>query len=91
MTKNVEIKGKNVVIIDDIISTGHTIIEAAKKAKKKGAKSITAIGVHGLFAENAISKMKKYVDWIYTTNTIEHKTSKIDVLPLVLKELKILK
>ena len=88
MVKYVEIKGKNVVIVDDIISTGHTVIEAAKKARKKGAKSITAICIHGLFAENAIPKMKKYVDKVYSTNTIEHKTNKIDVLPLILKELK---
>ncbi|NQV90913.1 ribose-phosphate diphosphokinase [Candidatus Woesearchaeota archaeon] len=86
MTKDVEIKGKNVIIIDDIISTGHTIIEAAKKANKKGAKSVTAIGVHGLFVEG-MDQLKKHVDYIYTTNTIEHKTNKIDILPLVLKEL----
>jgi len=90
ITRNVEIKEKNVVIIDDIISTGHTIIEAAKKAHKKGAKSVTAIGVHGLFVEG-MDKLKKHVDYIYTTNTIVHKTNKIDVLPLLLKELKSLK
>ena len=88
MVKDIEIKGKNVVIVDDIISTGHTVIEAAKMAKKQGAKSVTAIAVHGLFAENAISKMKKHVNHIYTTNTIENKTNKIDIMPLILEELK---
>ena len=89
MKKIISIKGKNVYIVDDIISTGHTIAEAAKKAKKMGAKSITAIGVHGLFVENAIGKMKKAgVNKVITTNCIEHKTNKIDVTPLLLKELK---
>ena len=89
MIKEVPIKDRNAVIIDDIISTGHTIAEAAKKAKKRGAKSVTAIGVHGLFVENAIDKLKKSgVTRIVTTNCIEHKTNKIDVTELILKELK---
>lgn len=88
MTKPIEIKGKNVVIVDDIISTGHTIIEAAKKAKKLKAKSITAICVHGLFVENAIQKLKRAgINKIISTNTIEHKTNKIDVSSLIIKEL----
>lgn len=83
------IKDRNVVIIDDIISTGHTIVEAAKKAKSLGAKSITAIGVHGLLIEGAMQKMKKAgVNKVITTNCIEHHTNGIDVTPLLLKELK---
>ncbi len=84
----IDLKGKNTVIIDDIISTGKTMIAAAKKARKLGAKSVTAIGVHGLFVENAVEKMQKYVDKIVTTNCIEHKTNKIDVTPLLVKALK---
>ncbi len=88
MIKPIEMKGKNVVIIDDIISTGHTMIEGAKKARKLGAKSVTAIGVHGLFVEKAVDQMKKYFDKVITTNCIEHKTNKIDVTSLLVKELK---
>jgi len=89
MVKLVDVKGKNVVIVDDIISTGHTIAEAAKKAKKMGAKTITAIGVHGLFVEGALSKMKKAgVGKVVTTNCIEHKTNEIDVTDLFVEELK---
>jgi len=84
----IDMKGKNVVIVDDIISTGHTMIEGAKKAKKLGAKSITAIGIHGLFVEHGYEQMKKYFDNIYTTNCIEHKSNKIDVTSLFVKELK---
>ncbi len=88
MVKHVELKGKNVVIVDDIISTGHTMIEAAKMAKKHKAKSVIALGVHGLFVENAVQKMEKYFNQIITTNCIEHKTNKVDVTPLLLKELR---
>jgi len=89
MLKKIDLKGKNVVIVDDIISTGHTIIEAVKKAKKMGAASVSAIGVHGLFVENALSKLKKAgLTKIITTNCIEGTTAKIDVSSLIVEELK---
>jgi ribose-phosphate pyrophosphokinase len=89
MIKPIKIKNKNVIIVDDIISTGHTIIEAAKKAKQHKAKSIAAICVHGLFVENAVRKIKKAgVKKIISTNTIQHKTNQIDVSSILIKELK---
>lgn len=89
MIKPVELKNKEVVIVDDIISTGHTIAEAAKKAKASGAKKIIAIGVHGLLVGEAISIMKKAgVQEIVTTNCIEHKTNKIDVTGLLAEALR---
>jgi ribose-phosphate pyrophosphokinase len=89
MIDPIDIKGKNVVIVDDIISTGHTISEAAKDARKRGAKEVYAIGVHGLLVEDAVDKLKKAgVKQVITTNCIEHKTNKIDVTPLLLEELK---
>lgn len=89
MVKPISIKNKNVVIVDDIISTGHTVVEAARQAKKLGAKTVSAICVHGLFVENAIPKLKKAgVSKIISTNTIEHKTNKIDISPLLVDELR---
>ncbi len=82
-------KGKNVVIVDDIISTGHTIVEAAKEIKKFNPKSISAICVHGLFVGEALKKLKKAgVSQVISTNCIEHKTNKITVTELLVKELK---
>lgn len=87
--KEITIKGKNVIIVDDIISTGNTMIKALKEAKKRGAKTVTAIGVHGLFVEKAYEKMKKAgFDNIYTVNTIEHKSNKIDITKLISDKLK---
>jgi ribose-phosphate pyrophosphokinase len=89
MLKKIDMKGKHVVIVDDIISTGHTIMEAAKKARKLGARKVTAIGVHGLFVEGALQKMKKHgLSQVMTTNCIEHTTNKIDVTELLVGVLK---
>ena len=88
MVKPISIQGKNVVIVDDIISTGHTIAEAAKQATKMGAKSITAIGVHGLLVEGAMQKLRQAgVTKVITTNCIEHPTNKIDITPLLVQAL----
>ena len=80
LLKPVDLKGKDCIIVDDIISTGHTMVEAMKKAK--GARSVHAIGVHGLFVENALKKMSKF-DSVLCTNTIERENSKIDVSDLI--------
>ncbi len=82
------IKDKNVIIIDDIISTGHTMIETVKQAKKYEAKSISCICIHGIYAENALSKLKKLKAKVISTDTIISETSKISVADLISKELK---
>ncbi|MFH1439008.1 MAG: ribose-phosphate diphosphokinase [Candidatus Woesearchaeota archaeon] len=82
----IKLRGKTVVIVDDIISTGHTMIEVVKNIKKQKPKMVVCIGVHGLFVENAYKKLKDIgVDKIVTTNCIPHKTNDIDVSPILKK------
>jgi ribose-phosphate pyrophosphokinase len=88
LNKKIDIKDKNVVIIDDIISTGNTIIEAVKNIKKLGAKKFTCIAVHGIFVEKALEKLRKANIKVITTNTIPNKVSKIDISKLVAEGLK---
>lgn len=84
-----KLKGKNIVIVDDIISTGGTMIQAVRQAKKYRPKGIYCICVHGLYLENAYKKIKKAgARRIISTNTIENMTSKIDVSKLISKNLK---
>ena len=46
-----DVKGKNVVILDDMIDTGGTIIKGAKAIKKAGAKKIIVAATHGIFTK----------------------------------------
>jgi ribose-phosphate pyrophosphokinase len=80
-------KVNNAIIIDDIISTGKTLIGAIEMAREQGAKKIYCIGIHGIFAGNAAKLIKKHAELI-TTNTIPGRYSKIDVSPAIIKELK---
>lgn len=52
-----DVKGKNVVIVDDILDTGGTLVNAANFLKKRGAKTIRAAITHGLFSGPAIKRV----------------------------------
>ncbi|BFH74144.1 ribose-phosphate diphosphokinase [Sulfurisphaera javensis] len=86
-----KVKGKDVIIIDDIISTGGTMIQAAKAAYEFGARKVISAAVHSLFLENAYEKMVNGgIREIITTNTIPQDPSKvtiIDVAPSIARKL----
>ena len=56
-----EIKGKNVILIDDMIDTAGTIVNAAKALKELGAKEIYACCTHGVFSGPARARIKESV------------------------------
>ena len=79
LNKKIGLKNKNTVIVDDIVSTGHTILETLKILRKLGAKNIYCICVHGIFVNEALNKLKKAGIKVVSTNTIPSKVAKIDV------------
>ncbi len=66
-----DVKGKDVLLVDDLVSTGGTIISAANYIKQKGAKSVRAAVTHGLFTGSALEKINKSsIEEFITTDTI---------------------
>ncbi len=84
LNKKINLKNKNIVIVDDIISTGNTIIETAKLLKRLGADKFTVICVHGIFTNNALERLKKNKINVTACNTLPNKVAKIDVSPLLI-------
>jgi ribose-phosphate pyrophosphokinase len=82
-----EALSENVILVDDIISTGKTLAGALKIAKKQGAKNLVCIGIHGLLVNGADKLITKYAELI-TSNTISSKYSKIDVSPIIIESLR---
>lgn len=73
-------KGHTPVLVDDIISSGHTMIEAMRLLASNGFQSPVCIGVHGIFAQDALEKLHAAgADRIVTCNTIVGDTSLIDI------------
>lgn len=87
LNKKVDIKSKNMIFIDDMISTGNTLLQAIKAMKKLGAKKVTCFAVHGILVENALEKLQKEGATVITTNTIPNKAAKIDVSGLIADKL----
>ena len=85
--KNLDVSGKKVAIVDDIISTGGTIAKAAEELRDQGASKIYAVCTHGLFIGHAIENMKK-VDDFAATDTIESEYSKITVAEVIVEGIK---
>jgi len=83
--KRLDVKGKKVAIVDDIISTGGTIVKAAEQLRKQGASKIYAVCTHGVFAGNAIPKLEAVCDDVCTTDTIENPKTCMSVAPQVAK------
>jgi ribose-phosphate pyrophosphokinase len=82
---DIDVKGKNVLIVDDIISTGGTMIKAAGILRKLGAGKIFVGVTHGVFAEGAVERVSKAVDELAVTNTIPTPVSKISIVPEILR------
>jgi len=88
LNKKIDVNGKNIVFVDDIISTGHTIMEAARNIKKLGAKSFFCIAIHGIFVENALEKLRKAHVTVITANTIPNSAARIDVSGIIAESLR---
>lgn len=68
------VEGKDVIVVDDMISSGESVIEVAQQLKEKGAKRIFVFATFGLFC-NGLDNMDKafedgYINKIFTTNLI---------------------
>lgn len=87
LNRKIELDNKSVVFVDDIISTGNTILGAAKNIRKLGAKKFSCVAVHGIFVEDALEKLRKANINVVTTNTIPNKVAKIDVSVVVAEAL----
>ena len=66
-----DVEGRNIILVDDMISTATSITEAAKHCKKKGAKDIYICGTHAVLAGKAVEKLQKApVKEVVVTDTI---------------------
>lgn len=80
-----DVEGKNVIMVDDMISTGSSLVEAAKALKRHKAKKIYAAITHGILCSNAVEKIENSeIDLLVITDSVplsdKKKSKKIKVI-----------
>ena len=83
MERSFDVGGKNVLIIDDMISTGGTMVKAVENIRKGGAKKVFCAATHGFFLKGSFDSLRKMCDGLYTTNSVPNLAAEIDVRSLI--------
>ena len=83
-SSKVDVRGRDLILVDDIISTGGSVIKATQFLKRQKCKRVFVACTHGLFIGDAERKIKKAgAVQIISTNTIPRSTSKVDVSEVI--------
>jgi ribose-phosphate pyrophosphokinase len=89
-----DVEGKTVLVYDDVVISGGTVIEAAEVLKEAGASRVFFLITHGLFVGDALSKLDtKALDGVIVTNSVDHPTlnkkiTELDCAPLFAEQLR---
>ena len=84
VTSKVNVKERDLILVDDMISTGGSIIRSTQFLKKQKCKRVFVACTHALLVNNAENRIKKAgVTEIISTNTIPKKTSKVNVAKII--------
>ena len=87
--RTANVKDKDVIIVDDIISTGGTMAEAIKALKRLGARNVIAACTHAILAGDALYKVLRAgaLD-VIATDTVPSPISYVSVAPIIARALK---
>ena len=87
--KRLEVEGRDVVLLDDIVSTGGTIAEAVRLLRQGGAREVHVACVHAVLARNALLRMHGAgMRSLLSTDTLERATSRVSVAPVIAEALR---
>ena len=86
--KDLDVNGKVVAIVDDMISTGGTICRASDALRRQGAKEVHAACTHGLFTGGAISRLANHVDGVHSTDSLPNPRAVVSAAPALARGLK---
>lgn len=78
------VRGRAVVLIDDMASTGHTLVKAAERCFEAGAASVDVAITHALFVGDAIDVLARAgVRHVWSTGCVPHASNAVDVVPML--------
>jgi ribose-phosphate pyrophosphokinase len=85
--KDLDVDGKVVAIVDDMISTGGTICRASDALRRQGATAVFAACTHGLFTGGALSRLANHVDGVFTTDSLPNPRAVVSAAPALARGL----
>lgn len=89
LSDRVNVKNRDLVLVDDMISTGGSIVKATQFLKKQKCRRVFVACTHALLVNDAAKKIKKAgVSQIVSTNTIPGESAKVDVSRVIADALK---
>ncbi len=75
---------REVILVDDVASTGRTLALAARQAMDAGASAAHCLVTHGLFVGDALAQLKKAgVDKVWSTDSVSHPSNRIELASLL--------
>jgi ribose-phosphate pyrophosphokinase len=87
--KKIDIRGRDVVIFDDMIATGGTMATAISMLRQLGAKRVYLVAVHPVLTGSALLKLyRSGVEAMLATDTLDRGISAVSVAPLIAQALK---
>jgi ribose-phosphate pyrophosphokinase len=85
----VDLKGRRVVILDDVASSGRTIAKATHAALEAGASSVDVAVTHALFADDALQVIREAgVRHIWSTDCIAHESNVVSIAAMLAEALR---
>ena len=89
LSGKVKVKDRNLILVDDMISTGGSIVKATQFLKKQKCKRVFVACTHALLVNDATKNIKNAgVSQIISTNTIPGDSAKVDVSKVISDALK---
>jgi len=81
---DVDLSGRQVVLVDDVASTGATLARTAEQCRERGATRVDVMVTHGLFVGDAIPALKRAgVSEVWSTDSVAHSTNVIPLAKLL--------
>lgn len=85
----IAVEGREIVLVDDVVSSGATLAAATRVLRRKGAVRIEALAVHALCSNDDLNRLKEAGLYrLRSTDTVPHETNAISVTPLLAEALR---
>lgn len=84
----VELRGRAVVLLDDVASTGHTFVQAARGVLARGAASVDVAVTHALLVGDALEQLHAAgVRQVWSTDSVPHPSNVVSIVPMLAQAL----